>query len=179
LQQKLFDDSKDGNKNQIQVFFDGLCQPSNPGGTACFAFIVKNEENTIYKEYGLAAHNSTNNVAEYAGVIKALEWLIANNYQNESIVINGDSQLVIQQIKRNFKVKAPSIIPLYRKAISLISKFKHIQFQWIPREQNKEADSLSSYAYRMSYTEPHKNEPNNTLEDKSEGYRVCGFIIEE
>jgi ribonuclease HI len=47
----------------------------------------------------LAANNSTNNVAEYTGIIRALEWLIANNYQNESIVINGDSQLVIQQIK--------------------------------------------------------------------------------
>jgi ribonuclease HI len=89
--------------------------------------------------------------------------------------------LVIQQIKRNFKVKAPSIIPLYRKAMSLIWKFKHIQFEWIPREQNKEADSLSNYAYTMVYAESH----NNTLEDKSEGtettegYRVCGFIIEE
>jgi len=93
-------------RTTIQVYFDGLCQPYNPGGTACFAFIVKNEEgNTIYNEYGLAAHNSTNNVAEYACVIKAL--------------------------------------------------------------------------VAMSYTESHKNEPNNTLEDKSEGSRVCGFIIEE
>ncbi|MFL6422724.1 MAG: hypothetical protein ACJ71R_03940, partial [Nitrososphaeraceae archaeon] len=57
-------------------------------------------------EYGLAAHNSTNNVAEYIGIVRA---------------IKGDSQLVIQQIKRNFKVNAPNIIPLYRYAMSLIS----------------------------------------------------------
>jgi ribonuclease HI len=86
--------------------------------------------------------------------------------------------LVINQIERNFKVKAPTIIPLYHKVMSLISKFNHIQFEWTPREQNKEADSLSNYAYAISYPESHKNEPNNTLEDKSEGYRVCGFIIE-
>jgi ribonuclease HI len=136
-------------RKTIQVYFDGLCQPCNPGGTACFAFIVKNEQgNTIYNEYGLAAHNSTNNVAEYTAIIKALEWLITNNYQNESIVIKGDSQLVIQQIKRNFKVKAHNIIPLYLDAISLISKFKHIQFELIPREQNKEADRLSNMAYQ-------------------------------
>jgi ribonuclease HI len=56
-------------RETIHVYFDGLCQPSNPGGTACFAFIVKNEQgNTIYNEYGLAAHNSTNNVAEYIQV---------------------------------------------------------------------------------------------------------------
>ena len=136
-------------QSTIEVYFDGLCQPYNPGGTACFAFIVKNEEgNTIHSEYGLAAHNSTNNVAEYTGIIKALEWLIANNYQNESLIIKGDSQLVIQQIKREFKVNAPNIIPLYHDAMSLISKFKHIQFELIPREQNKEADRLSNLAYQ-------------------------------
>jgi hypothetical protein len=55
----------------IQVYFDGLCQPNNPGGTACYSFIVRNEDNTIHSEYGLATHDSTNNVAEYAGIIKA------------------------------------------------------------------------------------------------------------
>jgi ribonuclease HI len=49
----------------IQVYFDSLCQPYNPGGTACYAFIIKKEENTMYNEYGLAAYDSTNNVAEY------------------------------------------------------------------------------------------------------------------
>jgi ribonuclease HI len=136
-------------RKAIQVFFDGLCQPCNPGGTACFAFIVKNEKgNIIHSEYGLAANNSTNNVAEYTGIIRALQWLSANNYQNESIVIKGDSQLVIQQIKRKYRVKAPNIIPLYRHAMSLIQKFKHIQFELIPREQNREADGLSNLAYQ-------------------------------
>jgi ribonuclease HI len=134
-------------RKTIQVYFDGLCQPCNPGGIACYAFIIKNEENTIYSEYGLAAYDSTNNVAEYTGIIKALEWLIANNYENEKIIIKGDSQLVVSQIKRKFKVKAPRIIPLYHKAMSLISKFNNIQIELIPREQNKEADRLSNYAY--------------------------------
>jgi ribonuclease HI len=131
----------------IQVYFDGLCQPVNPGRTACYAFIVKNGDHTIHTKYKLAADNSTNNVAEYTGLIRALQWLIANNYKNENIVIKGDSQLVIQQIKRNFKVKASNIIPLYRDAMSLIAKFKHIQFELIPREENKEADKLANYAY--------------------------------
>jgi ribonuclease HI len=126
-----------------------LCQPYNPGGTACYSFIIKNQEgNTIHSEYGLAEHNSINNVAEYTGIIRALEWLLANNYENKNIVIKGDSQLVIRQIERNFKVKAPNIIPLYRNAMSLISKFKHIQFELMPRNQNKEADRLSNLAYQ-------------------------------
>ena len=133
-------------QSTIEVYFDGLCQPYNPGGTACYSFIIKNEEgNTIHSEYGLAARNSTNNVAEYTALIRALEWLLANDYENEKDIVRGDSQLVIRQIERNFKVKAPNMIPLYRDAMSLISKFKHIQFELIPREQNKEADRLSNF----------------------------------
>ena len=135
-------------RTTIEVYFDGLCQPVNPGGTACFAFIIKNGHNTIHSEYGLAAHNSTNNVAEYTALIRALEWLLANDYENKKVIVRGDSQLVIRQIERNFKVKAATIIPLYRKAISLISKFKHIQFELIPRDLNKEADRLSNLAYQ-------------------------------
>jgi ribonuclease HI len=155
----------------IQVYFDGLCQPYNPGGTACYAFIVKNVDHTIHTEHGLAADNSTNNVAEYTGLIRALQWLIANNYKNENFVIKGDSQLVIQQIKRNFKVRATNIIPLYRDAISLISKFNHIQFELIPREQNKEADKLANYAYtKVIADNPNleKNQRHITPEQKKE-----------
>ena len=159
-QQKLFNDGRYTNKNQIEVYFDGLCQPCNPKGIACYAFIIKGKENIIYSEYGLAAEpfsaNATNNVAEYTGIIKALEWLIANGYENENIVIKGDSQLVISQIKRQFKVKASKIIPLYRKVMSLISKFHNIQVEWIPREQNKEADELTNCAYRKVITDNSK-----------------------
>jgi ribonuclease HI len=135
-------------RKTVEVYFDGLCRPVNPGGIACFAFIVEDGKNTIHSKFGVAAHDSTNNVAEYTAIIRALEWLLANNYQNEKIIVRGDSQLVIRQIERNFKVKAHNIIPLYRKVMSLISKFKHIQFELIPREQNKEADRLSNLAYQ-------------------------------
>jgi ribonuclease HI len=73
--------------------------------------------------------------------------MLANEYEYENTIIKGDSQLVISQIKREFKVKASKIIPLYRKVMSLISKFNHIHIEWIPREQNKEADELTNCAY--------------------------------
>jgi ribonuclease HI len=88
-----------------------LCQPVNPWGIACFAFVVKKEEeNTMYREYGVAGEpftdSATNGITEYTGIIKALEWLIANN---SNILIKGDSMLVIHQIKREFKVKAAAV----------------------------------------------------------------------
>jgi ribonuclease HI len=144
--------------NEIQVYFDGLCQPYNPGGIACYAFIIlaKKEherEQQQYSGYGLAARpfsdNATNNVAEYTGIIKALEWLLEkNNYDNQGIIARGDSQLVISQLNGKYKVRAVKIIPLYQKAKSLLSKFKDIKIEWIPRDNNKEADKLSNKAYQ-------------------------------
>jgi ribonuclease HI len=165
IDQNLYKDiSNAGNSSnkQLEVFFDGLCQPYNPGGIACYAFIIKKQQgrpHTIHSEYGLAAEpfsdHATNNVAEYTGIIKALEWLLQqqrrtesdNHIANERVIIKGDSQLVIYQIKGKYKVKAIKIIPLYQKVMSLISKFNDIHIEWIPREKNSEADKLSNYAY--------------------------------
>jgi ribonuclease HI len=140
--------------NEIQVYFDGLCQPYNPGGIACYAFVILTKKGHEHSEYGLAVEpfgdNATNNVAEYTGIIKALEWLLEkNNYNNnQKIIIRGDSQLVINQIKGKYKVRAVKIIPLYQKVKSLLSKFKDIKIEWIPRDNNKEADKLSNKAYQ-------------------------------
>jgi ribonuclease HI len=145
--------------NEIQVYFDGLCQPYNPGGIACYAFVIlakkghEQKQQQQYSEYGLAAEpfsdNATNNVAEYTGIIKALEWLLEkDNYDNQGIIARGDSQLVISQLNGKYKVRAVKIIPLYQKAKSLLSKFKDIKIEWIPRDNNKEADKLSNKAYQ-------------------------------
>lgn len=144
----------------IEAYFDGLCQPYNPGGIACYAFVIKNynyndkdcEGQTIHNNYGLAAEpfteDASNNVAEYTGIIKALEWLSQTNNYDSKIIVRGDSKLVIYQIKGKYKVKAPRIVPLYQTVMSLIPKFKVLDIQWVPREQNKEADRLSNKAYQ-------------------------------
>jgi ribonuclease HI len=124
--------------NEIQVYFDGLCQPYNPGGIACYAFVIlakkgHEQKQQQYSEYGLAAEpfsdNATNNVAEYTIIIKALEWLLEkNNYNNnQKIIIRGDSQLVINQIKSKYKVRAIKIIPLYQKVKSPFIKIQRYQ----------------------------------------------------
>jgi ribonuclease HI len=158
----------DNSSNETQVYFDGLCQPYNPGGIACYAFVIltkkghEQKQRQSYNEYGLAVEpfgdNSTNNVAEYTGIIKALEWMLEkNNYNNnQKIIIRGDSQLVINQIKGKYKVRALKIIPLYQKVKSLLSKFKDIKIEWIPRDKNEEADGLSNKAYQ----EILENDPN-------------------
>ena len=72
-----------------------------------------------------------------------------NNYnKNQKIIVRGDSQLVINQINGKYKVSAVKIIPLYQKVKSLLSKFKDIKIEWIPRDKNKEADKLSNKEYQ-------------------------------
>jgi ribonuclease HI len=151
---------------KIEVYFDGLCQPYNPGGIACYAFVIKkygynNDDETcvgqtIYNQYGLAAepftNDASNNVAEYMGIIKALERLLLLlpqlNGENSKIIVRGDSKLVVYQIKGKYKVKASRIVPLHQTVMSLISKFKVLNIEWIPREQNRDADMLSNKAYQ-------------------------------
>ena len=135
----------------IEVYLDGLCQPVNPGGIACYAFIVKKEGKNIKRDYGVAGDpftkDATNNVAEYTALVKALEWLLANNLNSDSVQINSDSQLVVKQLSGEYKVKSKRIVPFYTEVLLLKKKFKDIEIKWIAREENIEADALTNQAY--------------------------------
>lgn len=141
----------------IEVYFDGLCQPKNPGGIACYAFVVKKEGETIHYEYGLAAEpfskDATNNVAEYTALLKAMEWLLAKGFNRDAIRFLSDSKLVVNQLSREYKVKARRLIPLYRNVLVLKESFKGISIDWIPREKNSEADELTNRAFQQVLTE--------------------------
>ena len=140
------------------MYFDGLCQPVNPGGIACYAFVVKKDGETVHSDYGIAgepfSQDSTNNVAEYTALAKALEWLGANNFHSDRITVMSDSQLVVNQLAGIFKIKAKRIVPLYRQVLSLKDKFAEIEIKWVPREQNKEADRLTNVAYNKALQNP-------------------------
>ena len=78
------------------------CTTINPGGIACYGFIIQKNirVNKIYEEAGIAldpfSKESSNNIAEYVGLIKALEWLFNKfGYNKSTIRIQGDSQLII------------------------------------------------------------------------------------
>jgi ribonuclease HI len=141
----------------IEVYFDGLCQPINPGGIPCYAFIVKQDGKTLYSDYGIAgepfSEDSTNNVAEYTALVKALEWLLANNLGSSRVEIMGDSQLIVNQLTGDYKVKAKRIVSLYKQVLLLMSKFHDIQIKWVSREKNREADRLTNKAYNKALQE--------------------------
>ncbi len=141
----------------IEVYFDGLCQPINPGGIPCYAFIVKSDGRTIYTEYGVAgepfSEDATNNVAEYTALAKALQWLLANNFRSHKVEINSDSQLVVNQLSGDYKVKSRRILSLYKEVLFLKNKFQDVQIKWISRDKNREADKLTNKAYNKALQE--------------------------
>jgi ribonuclease HI len=141
----------------IEVYFDGLCQPINPGGISCYAFIVKSDGRVIHSDYGVAAkpfsEESTNNVAEYTALAKALQWLLANNFDSKKVEIMSDSQLVVNQLTGDYKVKARKIIPLFKQVLFLMTNFQDIQIKWISRDKNREADRLTNKAYNKALLE--------------------------
>lgn len=131
------------------AYCDGLCEPYNPGGTATYGWVLYRDKEKIAEGCRVVCSGpkATNNVAEYSAVIAVLEYLIKNNLTEEKVVIRSDSQLCIYQLQGRYKVNVPRIVPKYKKAKKLAKRFKELKFEWVPRNQNKEADALSRKAY--------------------------------
>lgn len=133
----------------IEAWFDGCCEPVNPGGIASFgAVIFVNGERIwecsqiFYPKKGKEKETS-NNVAEYLGFTAILEKLIEMGFQREKIMIFGDSNLVIQQMFGSWKIKKGFYVPLAKEAKRIVKKFSNLHGRWIPREENSLADELS------------------------------------
>ncbi|RLF15495.1 MAG: ribonuclease H [Thermoprotei archaeon] len=139
-------------KSIIKVYVDGCCEPVNPGGIAAYGFVVYKNGEKIYEECGIVGVGAlgddvSNNVAEYVALIKALEYLLRAGLTDRRITVMSDSQLIVRQIRGEYSVRAPRLIMLHRKATELLNKFIECRVEWIPREMNEEADSLSKKAY--------------------------------
>ena len=109
-------------KEIVTVRFLGQCLPRNPGGIACYAYIIRNKEGHLLDEScGLAAEpnspSSTNSVATYTALIRALEWLIKNRYRNVIIKVYGNSKLVISQINDGETVISKTTKTIYQKVL--------------------------------------------------------------
>lgn len=132
----------------IEIYFDGLCEPKNPGGTATYGFVLYRNGERIHSDCGVVGEGNgmTNNVAEYSALFEALNWIDEQNL-NDEIIIKGDSKLVIQQLNGNWKSKSRTSKEFIPKIKSLLNG-RNATFLWIPREKNKEADMLTKIAYR-------------------------------
>jgi probable phosphoglycerate mutase len=124
----------------ITAYFDGGAR-SNPGPAGYGVYIV-DDAGTVLAELSGSLGISTNNIAEYNGLIAALQWAV--DHDVKQIAIRGDSLLIIEQMRGNYKVKNEGLKPLHMKARMLVMQIGDVSFEHVRRENNKEADRLSN-----------------------------------
>ncbi len=127
--------------------FDG-CSKSNPGLAGAGAVIYRFDKE-IATAIEFVGTDKTNNVAEYRGLIIGLKQSIEMGIK--TIVVEGDSLLVINQMNGVYKVKSDNLIELYNEATQLSKQFDKIIFRHIYRENNRRADELSNLAISKPY----------------------------
>ena len=126
----------------ITAFFDGGAR-ANPGPAGYGVYIVDGNGEVLaelFEPLGIA----TNNVAEYRGLIAALEWAVERGVQE--LAVRGDSLLIVEQMRGNYRVKNEGLIPLHQRARALVAKIGKVSFEHVRRENNKVADRLSNVA---------------------------------
>ena len=124
----------------ITAYFDGGAR-SNPGPAGYGVYIVDDQGAVLAELHG-SLGVATNNVAEYRGLIAALQWAV--DHDVTEITIKGDSLLIVEQMRGNYKVKNEGLKPLHLQARMLVMQVGNVKFQHVPREQNKDADRLSN-----------------------------------
>lgn len=127
---------------RFRAAFDGGSR-GNPGVAAWGVAVLDENGEYIEGHAGYLGH-ATNNVAEYSGLLAALELAIASGAQRVEIL--ADSELIVRQISGAYRVKAARLKPLYLRAMALIDRISDFSINHVPRGKNKDADRLVNEA---------------------------------
>jgi len=130
--------------SDFKLQFDG-CSKGNPGLAGAGA-VIYHESEELWHSSLFIGHKSTNNYAEYSGLILGLEQAVKMNIKN--LIVEGDSMLVINQMLGLYQVKSQNLLEIYDRAKELEKKFDNIEFIHIYRNKNKRADELSNNAIK-------------------------------
>ncbi len=128
----------------IVVYTDGGAR-GNPGPAGAGVVIQKDGAVAAEVKAYLGDHQ-TNNWAEYEAVVIALGKLLEMNLRDSDVEFRLDSQLVVEQLKGNWKIKEPNLKEQAAKVHSLLKDFGTVTFTYVPREENKDADRLVNEA---------------------------------
>ena len=130
----------------ITAYFDGGAR-GNPGPAGYGVFIVDDQGHPLAELSG-ALGIATNNVAEYNGLIAALEWAVGRGLTQ--LHVRGDSQLLIEQMRGNYKVKNEGLKPLHAEARQAAARVGAVRFESVPRDDNGRADGLVNEALDLA-----------------------------
>ena len=127
----------------LHLFTDGGSR-GNPGQAAVGCVLFDPLKNEVLREYGECIGVQTNNIAEYQALITGLK--IAMEFRPNHLICHLDSELVVKQLKGEYRVKMASFQPLIEEILEMKTKFPQLTFVYVPRAQNHRADLLVNRA---------------------------------
>ena len=145
------------------VFFDGASR-GNPGSSAAGAVVVNTDgiETTLDKYLGKA----TNNQAEYEGLLLGLKK--ARELGIKDLVVCGDSKLIINQVRGDYKVKDPFLKSLHQQVSEELKHFDHVEIKWTQRENNQEANRVANNCLDREVVNSSVNSPESKEKGKQQ-----------
>lgn len=126
----------------IIAYIDGGAR-GNPG-PAAFGVRIERPDGTLVEEFCKSIGTATNNVAEYRGLLAALDWARANGHRE--LHVRSDSLLLVQQMRGIFKVKNAGLQPLHAEARRLAADIGTVTYEHVGRSHNAHADRLANAA---------------------------------
>jgi probable phosphoglycerate mutase len=124
----------------IVAYIDGGAR-GNPG-PAGYGARIEGPDGTLVAELHGGLGVATNNVAEYNGLLAVLQWAV--DHDQPQVHVRADSELLVKQMRGEYKVKNPALQALYVRARLLVAQLDTVKFEHVRRERNKEADRLSN-----------------------------------
>ena len=133
-------------EKKMVLYTDGCCR-GNPG-PAGIGVVIKDSHKKILKELSEYIGEATNNIAEYSALIRGLE--AAGDLGADEIKVFMDSELVVKQVKGEYRVKDEVMKELFQQTLEALKDFKSFEIKHIDRSKNKEADKLANRAINLA-----------------------------
>jgi ribonuclease HI len=124
----------------VVAYIDGGAR-GNPG-PAGYGVSIQSPDGVVLDELHGGVGVATNNIAEYNGLLAALQWAVDHDVRR--VHVRADSELLVKQMRGEYKVKNAGLQPLYVRARLLAAQLDDVRFEHVRREFNKEADRLSN-----------------------------------
>lgn len=115
----------------------------NPG-PAAYGVVIRASDGKVLAELSKYLGIQTNNFAEYSGLLAALEYAQQHNFTGLKVV--SDSELLVKQMKGQYRVKHPGLKPLFDQATAMTHRLQHFSIQHVLRSYNRDADRLVNEA---------------------------------
>ncbi|MDE3155010.1 MAG: ribonuclease HI family protein [Acidobacteriota bacterium] len=132
----------------ITAYIDGGSR-GNPG-PAGYGVRIEDADGALVEEFHASVGIATNNVAEYRGLLAALQWALEHG--TGTLRIRSDSELLVKQMRGEYRVKNAGLAPLHGEARMLVHRIGRVVFEHVPRTKNRDADRLANLAMDQAAT---------------------------